>query len=93
MKTHIVADGEKRLKGSSEFNAKLRVLRQDIRARHESELAIAGFFRRCIIRWRMALEYRRERRNMVPSSRSLYSSSIVTGSMHKVHSTHCTQQG
>jgi hypothetical protein len=80
MKTHIVADGKKRMTGSPEFHTTLRALRQSIRARHQDELAAAAFFRRWTIRWHMAVEYRRERHSIVPSSRSLYSSSIVTGS-------------
>ena len=78
MKNPIATGAERRLKQSPEFRAKLRALRQSIRSRHESELAAAGFFRRCIIRSRMVVEYWRERRSIVPSSRSLYGSGIVT---------------
>ena|SRR2546422_998184 len=85
MKPRFVADGAMRLKQSPEFQAKLRALRESVRARHETELSSAGFLRRCIIRWRMALEYRRERRSIVPSSQSLYSSGIVTKSTHEHH--------
>jgi hypothetical protein len=82
MKSHIVVDGWMRLRESPEFQAKLRALRQSIHARHATELASSGFFRRCIIRWRMAMEYRREQRQIVPSSQSLYISGTVIGRTH-----------
>jgi hypothetical protein len=85
MKTRIVVDGEMRLRESPEFQAKLHALRESIRARHAAELSSATFFRCCIIRWQMAREYRRERRQIVPSSQSLYSSGIVAGSTHEHH--------
>ena len=79
MKSHVVVDGEVRLRESPEFQAKLRALRDSINARYAAEFSCANFFRRCIIRWRMAMAYRRERRQIVPSSQSLYSSGIVAG--------------
>ena len=82
MNPHIVADGEDRLKQSPEFKAMLRALRESIRARHSAELSAAGFVRRCLVGWRMAKEYRRERRRIVPSPGSLYSSNIVVNEAH-----------
>lgn len=76
MKPGIVNDGESRLRSSLEFQARLRELRDSVRARHSAEMAEAGFFRRLVLRWRMAAEYRRERRKIEPSPRSLYSSHI-----------------
>jgi hypothetical protein len=72
MKSHIVADGESRLRQDEEFQARQRELRESIRARHAAELAGAGFLRRLVLRWRMAAEYRRERRQLAPSKHSLY---------------------
>jgi len=72
----MVADGERRLRGSPAFQARLRQLRESIRARHAAELAAAGFFRRIILRWRIPVEYRQERRKILPSPHSLYSSQI-----------------
>jgi hypothetical protein len=72
MKTHIVADGERRLRCSLEFKARLRDLQESIRERHVAELAKAGSLRRLLIRWRMATEYRRQRRKLTPSPGSLY---------------------
>lgn len=78
MKHHIDTDAERRLRQSPEFRAKLRALRESIRARHESELATAGFLRRCIIYLRMVVEYWRERRSILPSSRSLFGSGLAS---------------
>lgn len=72
MKPHIVADGQFRLHQSEEFQARLREARESIRARHAAELAGAGFFRRFLVRWKMAFEFRKERRRIEPSSHSLY---------------------
>lgn len=77
MKHQITADAEKRLRQSPEFQAKLIELQERIRTRHEGELASAGFFRRLIVRALMEMEFRRERRSMGPSSRSLYSSRVA----------------
>ena len=77
MKPHIVSDGAARLRSSPEFQARLRELRESIRARHAAELAQAGFFQRLLLRWRIATEFRRERRKIEPSSGSLYTSRIV----------------
>ena len=77
MKTRFLADGESRLRGGLEFQARLRELRESIQARHAAELAAAGFFRRLLLRWRIAAEFRRERRKIEPSPGSLYSSQTV----------------
>jgi hypothetical protein len=77
MKHQIVSDGAERLKRSPEFQARLRELRQTIQARHAAELSQAGFVRRLVLRWKMAVEFRRERRKLVPSAHSLYSSKIA----------------
>jgi hypothetical protein len=72
MKAHFVSDGESRLLGSPEFQAQLRELRESIRARYGAELAEAGLFRRLVLHWRIAREFRRERRKIEPSPSSLY---------------------
>ena len=77
MKHQIVSDGARRLRSSPEFQARLRELRDSIRARHSAELAEAGFFQRLVLRWRMAAEYRRERRKIEPSAYSLYGGHIL----------------
>ena len=76
MKSGIVEDGESRLRESKEFQARLRALRESIRARHAAELAEAGFSRRLVLRWHIAAEFRKERRKIEPSPYSLYSSDI-----------------
>ena len=73
MKLQIVADGARRLRRSPELKARLHELREAIRARHSGELAGAGLFDRLVLRWRMAAEYRRERRKLEPAPGSLYS--------------------
>ncbi len=77
MKHQIVSDGAKRLQRSPEFQERLRQLQISIRERHASELASAGFFRGLILRWQILREFRRERRTLVPSAHSLYSSRIA----------------
>jgi hypothetical protein len=77
MKPRFVADGAERLWRSEEFQAKLRALHDSIHAKYAAELSTAGLVRRCVLRWRIGVEFRRERQRIVPSSQSLYGSSIV----------------
>ncbi len=77
MKPHIVSDGASRLRSGPEFQARLRELRKSIHARYAAELAKAGFFRQMLLRWRMAAEFRRERRKIEPSLGSLYANRVV----------------
>jgi hypothetical protein len=77
MKQPIIFDGARRLGRSPELQARLRELRESIRARHAAQMAEAGLFHRLILRWRMAAEYRRARRKIVPSDHALYSSRIA----------------
>ena len=79
MKQQIVSDGAERWQRSPEFQARLRELRRTIQARHAAEFAQGGFFRRLVLRWRMAAEFRREHRALVPSAFSLYNSQIAAG--------------
>ncbi|MBI5819486.1 MAG: hypothetical protein HZA88_10920 [Verrucomicrobia bacterium] len=72
MNSHIVADGRKRLNKSPEFQARLHELEKSIQSRYATELAKAGCIRRFVLRWRMILEYRRERRKLAPSPGSLF---------------------
>jgi|GEM_PF-2535402 hypothetical protein len=78
MKPHFVSDGKRRLRSSREFETHLRELRESIQARYADEFARAGFLQRMILRWRIATEFRRERRKIEPSPASLYSSRIAT---------------
>jgi hypothetical protein len=71
MKSQIVANGALRLVLSRQYQARLRELRESIRARYSFELSRAGFLRRCGLHWRMVVEYRRERPRIVPSPYSL----------------------
>lgn len=76
MKPRIVADGDLRLRRSSEFEVCLRQLLDSVRTQHAAELTEAGFFRRFVLSWRIAAEFRKERRKIEPSPRSVYSSQI-----------------
>jgi hypothetical protein len=80
MKSRIVADGGVRLLEGKQFQARLRELRESIRARHAAEFAGAGFLRRLVLCWHIAAEFRRERRKIEPSPHSLYSGHIVASS-------------
>ena len=77
MKARIVVDGATRNQQSPECQAKLRELHNSIRKRHEADLAAAGFIGRMVILWRIATEFRRERRAIEPSPQSLYFSRIT----------------
>ena len=74
MNPGIVADGKSRLYRSKESLARSQQLREAIRKRHAAGLAAAGFFRRLVLRWRIAAEFRSERRKISPSPQSLYGS-------------------
>ena len=73
MKLPFVANGESKIRRSPETQAQLRALQAAIAARHADALISANFAGRCRLRCRMALEYWRERRRIVPSPHSLYS--------------------
>jgi len=66
-----------RLAQSEELQAKLRELRESIRDKYAADMSDAGLFRRYVLRWRMAVEYRRERRRIVPSPSSLFISNNI----------------
>lgn len=72
MKPRIVADGDRRLRQSPEFKARLRELRETIRARHAAGLAGASLVERFVLRLRMAAEFRQERRKLEPAPGALY---------------------
>ena len=72
MKPQFIVDGESRLRWSPEFQARLRELRHSIQRRYAAEFARAGFFRRLVLRWRIAAEFRGERQSIEPSPRSNY---------------------
>ena len=73
MESNIVADGESRLLQTPEHQARLRKLRESVHAKYAGKLSEAGFLRRLILRWQIAVEFRRERRKIEPSPYSLYS--------------------
>ena len=75
MKSQFVADGESRLRGSEAFRARLNDLRESIPIRHADQLSKAGFLRRWLLRMKMGLEIRRERKAIEPSPYTLYARS------------------
>jgi hypothetical protein len=68
----FVEDGPPRLYDSPEFQARLQALKAQVRARYATEWAKAGLWRRLILRWRIAAEFRKEREKLEPSPESLY---------------------
>jgi hypothetical protein len=72
MKSSIVVDGAARFRASEDYQARLAALRESIHARHAVDLAKAGLLRRWFLRWRMAAEFRRQRKRITPSPSSLY---------------------
>ena len=71
--SHIVADGRVKLNQNEGYRSRLRELHESIRANYAVDFAEAGFFRRLVLRWRIAAEYRQERRRTKPSPQSLFS--------------------
>ena len=71
MKSQIIADGPERMKQSEEHQARLKQLRRSIYLRYAPELSRAGILRQSLLRLRMEVEYRRERRRMGPSPHSV----------------------
>jgi hypothetical protein len=82
MNPHIVADGQMRLRTSPEFQAKLRALRKSIRDRYATELASANLLQWYVLQYRIEMEYRRERRRIIPSLHSLYNAAIIAESSY-----------
>lgn len=72
MKPRFVACGKWKLRGNPEHQKRLRELRESIRARHAADWARSGSLRRLILHWRIASEFRRERRRIEPSTGALY---------------------
>jgi len=77
MNSPFTSDGTERWAHSPEFQAKLQALHADIRARHSVALSSAGSFQRLLIRWRIACEFQRERKRLLPSVHTLYSTLAV----------------
>ncbi len=71
-RSQFMAKGAERFRTNAEFQARLQILRESIHAEYAPRLATAGFFRRYALRWRAWAEYRRQRRRLYPSSKSLY---------------------
>jgi hypothetical protein len=69
MKSHFVHDGRARLPDNRK---RLAQLKGEIRARHDNELAKAGFIQQLKLRWHIMKEYRTERRKIEPSPHSLF---------------------
>ena len=74
MESRLVADGAKRFESSKEHQDRLRKLRESIEARYAKEMPLAGWWDRLLLKWRISVDFRRERKKIVPSSQSLYAS-------------------
>ena len=72
MNTKIAAGGARRLSQTAEQQQRLAELRREIAARSAAELSRAGVFRRWVLHWRQAAEFRRERRKLEPSPAALF---------------------
>ena len=77
MNPQIVADGERRLRHGVHRKLQLQELCDSIKAKHASESAKAGLMQRLVLRWRMAVELRRERRKLEPTPGSLYGTRVM----------------
>jgi hypothetical protein len=74
MEQRIIADGENICRNSPKLKEKLEALRASVKARYAERLSSANLLQRLLLRWRIEMEYRRERRSIVPSSAALYQS-------------------
>jgi hypothetical protein len=72
MKTQISVGGAGRLAQTAEQQRRLAELRLEIAARYAAELSRAGIFRRWVLHWHQAAEFRRERRKLEPSPAALF---------------------
>jgi hypothetical protein len=72
MKTKISVGGPRRFAQTAEQQRRLAELRREIAACYAAELSRAGVFRRCVLHWRQAAEFRRERRKLEPSPAALF---------------------
>ena len=72
MKARISVGSARRLAQTAEQQRRLAELRREIAARSAAELSRAGVFRRCVLHWRQAAEFRRERRKLEPSPAALF---------------------
>jgi hypothetical protein len=57
----------------------MQKLRENVQARYAEEFKAAGFFRRLLLRWRIAAEFKKERQKIGPSRYALYSSRAFSG--------------
>ncbi|MBX3437636.1 MAG: hypothetical protein KF861_09110 [Planctomycetaceae bacterium] len=74
MHARFLPDGESRRRQSQEFRDCVADLRASIQARYAAELVEAGFLRRLILRWKVAAEFRKERKKLELPPQTLYSS-------------------
>jgi hypothetical protein len=67
----IIPDSPARLTATPKFRAAMRALHHSIRQRRADELASASPFRRLIIRFEIAAEFRRERARLQRSRQAV----------------------
>lgn len=67
----ILSDSVDRYRESEEFLTRLRELHTSIRARYAEEFADAGLLRRLVLQWRIAAEFRKDRRKFDASPEAL----------------------
>ena len=56
---------------------KILEIRERVRARYESELTKASWWKKFAIRWKMTREFRQEMKKMQPSPHSLYATKEI----------------
>ena len=74
MKQAIVSDGSFNHEYSRETQEKLRALRERIQARYADQIASAGIVKRFLLWLIIEREFRRERKKILPSPQTLYTS-------------------
>ena len=72
MKARISVGGARRLAQTAEQQRRLAELRREIAASYAAELSRAGVFRRWVLHWRQAAEFRLERQKLEPSPAALF---------------------
>jgi len=66
------AEGRSALLRSPGVLARLAALRAEVEARHAPRLAASGFWGRCRVLWQREREWRRLRRDLLPSDATVY---------------------
>ena len=72
MNLEIVEDAGDRVRNSQSIQLRMLELKKEIRQRYESDLVGSSLLTRLCIGFKMYIEFRKERRKIIPSLHALY---------------------